>query len=50
MGNIDLTQFFAYSVKLWGEVVQSVSLSPNELNFVSVVLCFYVPRFSRLNH
>ncbi len=27
MGNIDLTQFFAYSVKLWGEVVQSVSLS-----------------------
>lgn len=40
MSNIDLTQFFAYSVKLWGEVVQSVSLSPNKLNFVSVVLFF----------
>ena len=38
MGNIDLAQFFAYSVKLWGKVVQSVSLSLNKLNFVSVVL------------
>ena len=50
MDNIDLTQFFAYSVKLWGEVVQSVSLSLNKLNFVSIAFCFYVPRFSRLNH
>lgn len=40
MGNIDLAQFFAYSVKLWGEVVQSVSLSLNKLNFVAIVFRF----------